>query len=226
MNRSIAPKNPANATGRRDNRPSSSWWWRRTRALRITLSLSAIVVGTAIIAIPFSPWILYHTFKPEPVFPYPTKLAGTTFFPDVPVVEKQKAPTIPSDNRIVIPKIGVDNQIVEGADERSLYRGIWHLPTSSTPDRGGNTVLTGHRFQYLAGPRTLYLLDQMQIGDAIIVYWKGAEYDYVIKERRIVNPDAVEILANTDNPRLTLFTCTPLFSTKQRLVLIADPITT
>lgn len=203
-------------------RPSASWWWRRSRGTRLSLSISAIVIGSVIIAIPFSPWILYHAVKPAPVYPYPTKLSGTQYLPTIPDIKKN---TIPTDNRLVIPKIGVDNQIVEGADEKSLNRGIWHFPSSSTPDKGGNTVLTGHRFQYLAGPHTLYLLDQMAVGDIVMVYWKGVEYDYIIRERKIVNPDQISILDNTAQPQLTIFTCTPLFTTQQRLVLLADPIT-
>lgn len=194
------------------------------KGTRITLSVTSIVIGIVILAVPFSPWILYHTFKPSPVYPYPTKLSGTSYLPTIPDREQQTE--LPKENRLVIPKIGVDVEIVEGKDERALYRGIWHYPSSSAPDKGGNTVLTGHRFQYLAGPRTLYLLDQMRAGDVIIVYWKGIEYDYAVRERKIVNPSAVEVLDNTATPQLTVFTCTPLFTTKQRLVLIADPINT
>ncbi|MFH0828991.1 MAG: class E sortase [Candidatus Kerfeldbacteria bacterium] len=207
--------------------PLSRWWWRISKKTRIALSVTSIILGIVILAIPFSPWILFHTFKPSPVYPYPTKLSGTSYLPAIP--DKQKEPSsqqLPKGNRLVIPKIGVDVEIVEGKDERALYRGIWHYPTSSIPERGGNTVLTGHRFQYLAGPRTLYLLDQMHVGDVIIVYWKGTEYDYTVRQRKIVNPTAVEVLDNTPNAQLTIFTCTPLFSTKQRLVLIADPINT
>lgn len=180
-----------------------------------------MVIGLVILAIPFAPWIYFHAVNPAPVYPYPTRLAGTPFLPVAPNVETQKPPV---GNRLVIPKIGVDVEIVEGKDERSLNRGIWHLPDSANPAIGGNTVLTGHRFQYLSGPKTLYLLDQMQVNDTIIVYWEGQEYDYRIKERRIVNPDAVEILDPTPDPQLTVFTCTPVFSTKQRLVLFAEPI--
>ncbi len=203
--------------------PKRSWWWRRSPRIRITLSLTSLLLGLVILAIPFAPWILFHTLRPAPVFPYPTRLAGTPYLPTIPTT---KQPAIPEGNRLVIPKIGVDVDIVEGQDERALWRGIWRFPASSTPDRGSNTVLTGHRFQYLSGPRTLYLLDQMQVGDLIIVYWRGQEFDYRIRERRIVNPDAVSILDDTSNPQLTIFTCTPVFSTKQRLVLIADPIIT
>lgn len=184
------------------------------------LSLTSLLLGIVILAIPFSPWILYHALSPAPRLPYSTRLQGTSYFPDIPAAPKK----VPADNRLVIPKIGVDNQIVEGKDERALYRGIWHYPTSSTPDRGGNTVLTGHRFQYLAGPHTLYLLDQVQVNDVIIVYWKGVEYDYKVVDRQVMNPDRVDILNDTPTPRLTIFTCTPIFSTKQRLVLFAEPI--
>ena len=184
----------------------------------------------------------FHTLKPEPVFPYPTRLTQAALFPEISNVQKNSSSPLhaatpsrkikvihselPNDNRLVIPKIGVNVEIVEGKDERALNRGIWHLPDTSTPDKGGNTVLTGHRFQYLAGQRTLYLLDQMRVNDVIIVYWRGKEYDYRVVRRKIVNPDAVNILYDTPNPQLTIFTCTPVFSTKQRLVLFAEPLIT
>jgi len=211
------------STDGRSSGNRTSWWWRRSYRTRLSLSITAIILGLVIIAIPFEPWIVYHAFSPAPVYPYPTKLSGT---PYLPILPDTKTATIPQDNRLVIPKIGVDNEIVDGADERALWRGIWRYPASSTPDRGGNTVLTGHRFQYLAGPRTLYLLDQVNVGDIIMVYWKGAEYDYTVRERKVVNPDEVSILDNTPDAQLTIYTCTPLFTTKQRLVLIADLLTT
>lgn len=213
-------RSPRSASAVRSRR--LGWWWRRRPRSRLFLSLTSLLVGLVILSIPFTPWILYHVFTPEPSFPYPTKLAGTSLLPDVPDAIKP----LPRENRLVIPKIGVDVEVVEGQDERALWRGIWHLPQTSSPDRGGNTVLTGHRFQYLAGPRTLYLLDQLVEGDLIIIYWQGVEYDYRVFGRRVVNPDAVEILDNTPKPQLTIFTCTPVFSTKQRLVLFAEPITT
>lgn len=189
-------------------------------------AIGLMVLGAGIASYPFSPWLVYKLRRPEPVFPYATKLAEVnTALPavsDKPVIPL--ANRIPADDRLVIPKIGVDVEIVAGQDERALEKGIWHIPNTSSPDRGGNTVLSGHRFRYLAGPKTLYLLDQMQIGDIIIVYWKGVEYDYRVTERRVVLPDAVEILDPTPESRLTIFTCTPVFSTKQRLVLFAKPL--
>lgn len=185
------------------------------------LGLALIVIGLVLLGYPFFPWVRYAVLRPKPAVPYTTKLAGTSYLP----VAGPREPTKPQGNRLVIPKIGVDVPIVEGPTETALWRGVWRIPGTSSPDKGGNTVLSGHRFQYRPpNSSTLYLLDRLQNGDPIIVYWNDQEYDYVVRERRVVNPDAVEILAPTDKPQLTIFTCTPLFTTKQRLVLIAEPI--
>lgn len=194
------------------------------------IALGLILVGLGILVYPFLPLIRYELFRPEPSYPYATRLlnqepGGTGSSGRLPNVSTR----IPTTNRLVIPKIGVDMPIVEGPDERTLYRGSWRIPDSSTPPQGGNTVLTVHRFQYLAGPNTLALADRLTPDDTIIVYWKSPdgtmrEYDYRIDRTYLVTPDHTEILENTAAPKLTVFTCAPMFSTKQRLILDAVPI--
>jgi sortase A len=125
----------------------------------------------------------------------------------------------PVENTLVIPKIGVDSSIVEGNDAFSLNRGIWRRPKTSTPDKGGNTVLTGHRYMYTSGPNTFYSLDEMKVGDKFIVFWKGVEYDYEVYDVFVVTPDKIEIEANTKDPIVTLYTCTPIWTAKERLVV-------
>ena len=199
----------------REARPRHWLTWRRG------LGLALIVIGLTLLGYPFYPWAKYAILRPKPAVPYTTKLAGTDYLP----VAGPREPTKPQGNRLVIPKIGVDVEIVEGSTQTALWRGVWRIPGTSTPDHSSNTVLSGHRFQYRPpNSSTLYLLDRLQNGDVIIVYWQDQEYDYVVRQRRVVNPDAIEILAPTDTPLLTIFTCTPLFTTKQRLVLFAAPI--
>lgn len=190
------------------------------------VAIGLIVLGLAVLVYPFYPIIRYTIARPAPEYPYSTRLSDTR-------EPSGKLPNVgnrlPTDNRLVIPKIGVDMAIVEGKDEQSLFKGSWRIPTSSTPDQGGNTVLTVHRFQYLAGPNTLALADRLDIGDTIIVYWKKtdgsiAEYDYRIEKTFLVTPDRVDILDNTASPMLTVFTCAPMFSTKYRLIIQALPI--
>lgn len=131
-------------------------------------------------------------------------------------------PAVPADARVLrIEKIGVYGEILEG-DETTLDEGIWHLPRTSTPDKGGNTVISAHRWKYLPpDPRTFYNLDTIVPGDEIEVFWDDVLYTYEVVESFVVTPDRVDILAPTDEAILTLFTCTPLYSTDKRLVVRA-----
>lgn len=219
------------------------------RRILLVVSLLLMATGAGFLVYPFVPIIKYAIAKPAPVAPYETRLFESVM---ASVSQSQTDPAAPEsgnpgeraaagqkvarpskkavkpkprDNRLVIPKIGVDVAIVVSPNqEEALAKGIWHIPGTSFPDRGGNTVLSGHRFRFLSGNRTLYLLDKLKKGDPVIIYWKGKEYDYIVRGERIVKPNQVEILDNTNKPRLTIFTCAPLFSTKERLVLIAEPV--
>lgn len=205
----------------------------RHRALgrwALIFPIALMLVGGLIVSYPLWPAIGFAVSKPTPTFPYATKIASTptgtaavATLSELPVIGHQ--PT-PAENRVVIPSIGVNMEIFEGPNEKTLDQGgIWHIPNTSSPDRGGNTVFSGHRWRYLPPSNsTLYLLDKVKDGEPVIVYWRGKEYDYRISGRAVVDPSRVEILENTTTPKLTIFTCTPLYSTKQRLVLYGELI--
>lgn len=194
----------------------------RVRLLKI-VALVAIMVGAGILIYPFTPVIRYAVTGGKPVYPYPTKLLAA---PSGTLPTAAARAQLPTENRLVIPKIGVNMKIVEGTNEKALYAGAWHIPKTSTPDKGGNTVLSGHRFQYLSGPNTLMLLNEMKPGDPIIVYWQGEEYDYRVEEIKIISKTQVEILKNTEDDRLTIFTCNPpyRYNAEERLVVFAKKI--
>ena len=126
---------------------------------------------------------------------------------------------IPKENTLVVPGIEVDGRIWEGTSVDLLNKGIWHRPKSSTPDKGGNTVLVAHRFLYTSGPNTFYHLPKMKVGDKFFLFWEGKEYDYEVYEVKIVPPTAVEIEDNTQESIVTLYTCTPLWTAENRLVV-------
>lgn len=127
------------------------------------------------------------------------------------------------DDIVVIPSIGVDMDVIEGKSEKALDKGVWIRPTASTPNRGSNTVLTAHRFSYLDGGRSFYHLDKLKSGDEVILYWKGDRYRYIVRDAKVVKPSAVEVEAPTQSPLLTLYTCTPLWTAANRLVITAVP---
>lgn len=134
-----------------------------------------------------------------------------------------KSEKIPDDNRLIIPSMQLSKPVYEGTRASTVHKGVWRRPNTSAPDRGGNTVLVGHRFTY-SDPAVFYHLDKVKVGDSIALYWNKKKYLYKVEETKVVSPDAVEVEKNTKQPRLTLYSCTPLWSTRSRLVVIAKPV--
>lgn len=131
----------------------------------------------------------------------------------------------PQPNRVIIPSMQLNQQILEGPvvqQYKVLNQGIWRWPKSSTPDKGGNTVLIGHRFTYTNPRGVFYFLNKVKMGDEIGVWWNNKQYLYKVASIQQVPPSDTAIEDNTHNSELTLFTCTPLWLPKNRLVVVAN----
>lgn len=130
-----------------------------------------------------------------------------------------------STKRLRIPSIGVDMEVVDepGVGEQEAFeRGAWLLPRTAIPGGDpGNAVIAAHRYLYTEGPNTFFHLDKLSEGDEVFVDWRGETYTYIVQDSTVVPPTAVEILEQTDETILTLFTCTPVYTTKNRLVVTA-----
>jgi len=125
-------------------------------------------------------------------------------------------------NRLIIPRMGVDADVLDGPTQATLNKGLWHIPGSAVPGQDGNIVISAHRWLYKPpNPKTFYLIETLKVGDPIYYNYHGSRYTYRVSKTFVVNPDDVHILKQDEN-KLTLFTCTPLYSTKQRLVVNAD----
>jgi LPXTG-site transpeptidase (sortase) family protein len=154
--------------------------------------------------------------------------AADTASADMPIAYGQTATSASKTpaadtNRLIIPSIGVSVDVVEGKDAGALLYGAWRYPGTSAPPRGGNTVLFGHRFRYLPpNNTTFFYLDKLKTSDEIAVEWHGKTYHYRVSGSKVIAPDDFSIMAQTSTPTLTLVTCTPLFSTKNRLVVTAE----
>ena len=131
-----------------------------------------------------------------------------------------------SPNRLIISKIGVNAPIIETDNQNyGLSLGAWLMPSGSDPGEIGNTIITGHRFKYLPPNNlTFYLFHKLEIEDLVYVIWEGEEIYYEISEIKIVEDTDMSVMDQTDDETLTMFTCTPIYSTKQRLVVTAKPI--
>jgi sortase A len=130
-------------------------------------------------------------------------------------------PNIPAGDRLVIPGMLLNEPVYQGRDMSTLNRGLWLRPQGSTPDKQKNTVIVGHRFTYTNPRGAFYSLDKVKIGDEIALYWHDVRYRYTVQNIAVVPANATEIEAPTDTARLTLYTCTPVWNPRDRLVVTA-----
>jgi sortase A len=134
----------------------------------------------------------------------------------------QKPENIPDKNTLVIPRLKMQQTIYENAYPLAgLDKGVWRDPTGSSPEKGKNTILSGHRFTY-AGKSVFYHLDKLREGDKIVVYWGHERYEYQVTNIRVVPPWDKDALKQKDPSHLTLYTCTPLFTASNRLIVKAE----
>lgn len=194
--------------------------------LKRILPWFGLIVGVVLIAYPFLPGILYVFKNPssKPLeLPYESVISERVGDNETEFVEGEKP--IPLDDTLVIPQIGVDVRIVGGDTDAALLEGAWHRPGTGNPVDGGNYVVTGHRFRYLPpNNTTFYNLDKLNKGDLVIVYYDGQEYDYRVEESFVVEPEDLHIEGDLGYDVLTLYTCTPLWTSSKRLVVRALPL--
>ena len=120
--------------------------------------------------------------------------------------------------RITIAAIGVDWVFVEGVDGSSLRSGAGHMPNTALPGQPGNAVISGHRTTFGA---PFFHLDQVEPGDLITVATGSGVHTYQVVDTRVVAPDATWVTGQWDGAWLTLTTCNPVFSARERLVVLA-----
>jgi sortase A len=193
--------------------------------------VSLIIAGAGIVLTLVGLIALYYAIYPTfsyrvapKTLPYKTNLFTQTDNPDKFKGYEFEQKEIPQENRLVIPKIQVNAEIVEGEDESVLWDGVWRHPESAVPGEKGNTAFAGHRYQFKPPhERSFYNIDKLERGDIIIVYWESLEYDYEVESKFVVTPDAVEIIEKGDEEKLTIYSCTPLFTQENRLVIEAFP---
>ena len=135
-----------------------------------------------------------------------------------PAVVPPPPPTGEAVALIRIPKIGLDKHVVEGTSLADLRKAPGHYPSTPLPGVVGNAAIAGHRTTYGA---PFNRLDELEAGDEILVTTLAGSYTFMVEETKVVNPNQVEVLDPTPVAKLTLTTCHPKYSAKQRLIVVA-----
>ncbi len=194
------------------------------KALAAMLGLLVVFLGAYLLIFPFYPEIKYQFWQKVQTF---KEASGQTTNQNVLPAEKlPMSENLDLGNRLIIPKIGVDIPIVDSQNASfALNRGAWRMPETSTPPAGGNMAIAGHRFKYLPpNNTTFYLLDKLEVGNGLTIIWSGQVYDYRVIDNKIVPPTEVSVLSPTEKTVVTLITCDPIFSQKNRLIVTAQLI--
>jgi sortase A len=125
-----------------------------------------------------------------------------------------------------IPKIQLDNKVVvEGVSRDDLRKGPGHVPSTVLPGQDGTFGVSGHRTTYGA---PFYRLNELAKGDTMTVVTREAIYTYTVTRTAIVRPTDTQVLDNVEGPdgkpkaTITLTTCHPRYSARQRLIVFGD----
>ena len=121
--------------------------------------------------------------------------------------------------RLTILSANINHYVVFGATLNKLEYGPGYILGTSLPGSGGNFAIAGHRTTYGA---PFGNLDKTEVGDTILFQTNTNQYEYVITEVKIVSPDDTYVLGNFGDDRITLSTCHPKFSARQRLVVVGE----
>ena len=121
--------------------------------------------------------------------------------------------------RIEIPRIGVDDVFVSGVSVRDLKRGPGHYPDTPLPGEAGNAAIAGHRTTYGA---PFNRVDELEPGDEILTTTVQGTFVYRVRETFIVKPSQSEVLDPTTVNQLTLTSCNPKYSARERIIVVGD----
>ena len=104
-----------------------------------------------------------------------------------------------------------------------LRKGPGHYPNTPLPGQLGNAAIAGHRTTYGA---PFFRVDELAAGDEIIVTTVQGTFRYLVTEIKIVKPTDFSVLDPSPDATLTLTSCNPRYSSRQRIVVKARLDTT
>ena len=179
-------------------------------------------------------FLQYNRFIFAPIMAYvsPGNIPAT----EIEALDPTITQTVSADPRLIIPKLNIDVPInfdLALSDVMSaMNHGVAHYRiagASAYPGEIGNFVITGHSAGdvYSSNPYKYIFsgLERMEEGDLIYVNYKSVRYTYKVTGKQVIEPTNVAALVmQTDRPLITLVTCTPLGTSRYRLLITGEQI--
>lgn len=124
--------------------------------------------------------------------------------------------------RLEIPRLELDEIVVEGVGDAELRAGPGRMIGSALPGAAGNSVISAHRDRHFRS------LSELVVGDTVITESDAGRVVWRVSKIRIVDADA-PALRTAETPKLTLTTCWPIRyfgPAADRMIAEAEPIAT
>jgi sortase A len=118
-----------------------------------------------------------------------------------------------------VPKVALEAVVFEGIDTESLQKGPGHMPNTPLPGQPGNSVISGHRTTY---GRPFHDFDLLVAGDRVEIETSIGTHVYEVRDVFIVAPTDVWVTEPRSGAWLTMTTCHPKYSARERLIVIAE----
>lgn len=120
--------------------------------------------------------------------------------------------------RIEIAELGISLPVIpashDGKNWETTQKGVSFLTSSSLPGESGNSIFYGHNWGSILGN-----LKQAKPGQKIKVSLTNDKFEiFTIKTIQEVSPKNTSILKQTENPKITIYTCSGLFDQKRFVV--------
>lgn len=197
--------------------------------------LAGVLVMVVVMATLNGQWLTaqlkYRFTKPAVIAGAPVQVAsagtgGQAASTKSPHPELGPQVTIPAIN--VVAPIELDQGTAEWQIQLGLRKGVVHYDSSALPGAAGNVVIFGHSSGQPWAPGNykfvFTLLDKVRADDAVYLDYNGTRYTYKVVRSEVVAPTDVGVLQQGSGHELTLITCTPVGTSKNRLVVHAEQV--
>ncbi|MBZ0293268.1 MAG: sortase [Anaerolineae bacterium] len=162
----------------------------------------------------------------------PTRQAVPTLAPEVAMSIPETPLEMTAGAMFFAPTAGIRTRIVQSYlngqswDVNDLGTNAGHLQGTAWVNGPGNVVLAGHA-EIFSGEQGIFsTINDLKVGDPLIITQNGEQFLYNVVESRYVEPNDLTPFFPTDKPRLTLTTCSDYDflqnSYQSRFVVIAE----
>lgn len=194
--------------------------------------LIPILAGAAVVLLIL--FLQYNRLVFAPIMAYVSP--GNAPASEIEAIDPTITGAVSPDPRLIIPKLNVDVPVHFGISlsevMSAMNNGVAHYRiagASAYPGEVGNLVITGHsagdvyssnQYKYIFSG-----LERLEDGDLIYINYNSVRYTYRVVKKEVVEPSNVAALVvDTNKPILTLVTCTPLGTSRYRLLVTAEQI--